>query len=692
MPVNWKSPEDYYYGEIFTRYEIISEKTEEPVGLQMGFWQMLPPETGELHETMSPMGIMNGTGSVVTTQSSPYLWWKLTAGFDYTRMDLTWHMGINPWKVDPVYGDNKQIRQENASVWAERFAKWFPMKVHVTVVAVGAYQTFSGWDNYINTNPGAKKTKPNIGIDYTNEQTTVVIPSTVEYSSNAGMSGAVNGSGQKLVLTPGKDMYFRTRAGDGLYASDIQHLVVPARPSGPAITIDWVNEKTVQSIGAEVEYAYTDQFTNYTIGTGTRITITPGQDLYFRKKAGASAFRSAQFHLVSPRRPTGPAITIDYLNERTHESITTDQEYSQNSNMAGAVSGSNVTLTIAPGNNLYFRTKATASAFTSQVTTLNIPVRPAAPSIAIDYQNETTSVITSLLEWSNNASLSPANQGQGSSVNVTPGNDLYFRAKAGSGFFKSEIQHLAVPARPSAPVFTIDYANSTTIETANERIAYSTHANFSYPSYGNGGTISLVPGQDLFFKQLATGSSFISGISQLTVPSSNYLGYSGTDTVTTNKVSMYVILTDPSAVFTLNDIQVTNGTVQNLRGGNVFDVYPVTEGIVTVVIPANSVADNTFASNEVVFYYDVTTGLKDYENDAFSIYPNPSRDGIFHIQTSSGKPYSAEVYNADGHFVRKVQVRDIASGQIDLHDLQKGMYFIRVSSEHHSIMHKVILE
>jgi len=36
---NWKTPYDYFNGEFYTRYEIISEATDEPCGLQVGIWQ-----------------------------------------------------------------------------------------------------------------------------------------------------------------------------------------------------------------------------------------------------------------------------------------------------------------------------------------------------------------------------------------------------------------------------------------------------------------------------------------------------------------------------------------------------------------------------------------------------------------------------------------------------------------------------
>ena len=296
MPVNWRTPDDYYYGEVYARYEIISQKTEAPIGLQFGIWQLLPPETGELHETMSEISGMNGTGSVVTTHSSPYSWWKLDGGFDYTKMNLTWHFGINTWQLEPSL---QQIRQENAAVWANRYTHWFPMKVRVTIVAVAWDQTFSGWENYINTNPGSKKPVPNIEIDFINESTNNMIPATIEYSYNANMSYAVNGDGQKLALVPGQDIYFRTKAGSGLYASDIQHLVVPARPIAPAFTIDYLYERTIQNITTDIEYASTDSFKIVISGTGSRITVVCPVRIFISGRKQAELFSLPKYNTLS---------------------------------------------------------------------------------------------------------------------------------------------------------------------------------------------------------------------------------------------------------------------------------------------------------------------------------------------------------------------------------------------------------
>jgi hypothetical protein len=834
MPVNWRSPDDYYYGEVYVRYEIISQKTETPVGLQFGIWQLLPPETGELHETMSDILGMNGTGSVVISNSSPSKWWKLDGGFDYTKMNLTWHFGINPWKLDPVNGYNKQIRQENASVWAERNTYWFPMKVAVTVVAVAYDHTFSGWDNYISTS-GSKKPKPNFGIDYINEQTTSAVPSTVEYSYDSNMSFAVNGNGQKLALTPGTDVYFRTKAGGGLLASDIQHLVVPARAAAPVFSIDYRYERTAENITSEYQYADNESFTNLSTGTGGKISLIPGQDVYFRKKGTSSAFLSETLHLVNPLRPDPPSVSIDYFNEKTNEVLSSSVQYSANSSYTDAVTCSNAkvdlnpgtdlyfwinytassyaslvtvldvpgrpstpsvtidyslektsviantqewstivsmstatqgqgaSITVTPGTDLYFRYRATSIAFKSTIQFLDVPARLSAPTVTIDYTNEKTSTVATSLEWSDNASLSPATQGLnapvslvpgsdiylcqkatvstfrseiqhlimpqrpstpeitvdyinertssvpasmewsvnasmtpatvggGNSLAVTPGTDLYFRVGATASSFRSAVQHLTIAQRPETPVFTIDYSNVTTNETAGTDIEFSISADLSGSTTGVGTKVLLNPGQDMYFRKKA-GDSFRSDVYHLSVPNCNFLVYSGEDTITSSSFTMYAILVNGSTGFSVDDLLITNGTAGNLRTGNVFDVYASAEGLVSVIIPARTVTENSFASNEVTVYSKTSTGFPGNAMNLFSIYPNPSSDGTINIETNTDGAYTIDLISMEGKILRKIEMNGGKHQQLRLDDLKKGMYYLKMVSDRFSNIQKIILE
>jgi hypothetical protein len=269
---------------------------------------------------------------------------------------------------------------------------------------------------------------------------------------------------------------------------------------------------------------------------------------------------------------------------------------------------------------------------------------------------------------------------------------MYLRNKATTSSFLSEIQTLIVPSRPQPPLFNINYATGTTVESAGTNILYSHNNNLSDPHYGTGSTITLEPGQDLFFRQVAGSSSFSSGVSQLTVPGNNFLGYSGNDTITQDKFIMYAILIDGSSAFGLDDLQITNGTAQNLRQGNVFDVYPTAKGTVTVVIPANTTKGNSFASNIVSVYNNqTTTGINDLVNDDFSVYPNPS-DGVIFIKAHQVAPYTVEVYSADGIFLKSFEMNTSDYQQINLQDLQKGLYFLKINIPGNVSFHKVILE
>jgi hypothetical protein len=762
MPMNWKSPENYYGGMVYIRYEVISEKTTTPVGLQFGIWQMTPPETGELHETMSEIKTLSGPGAVVYSSGSLSVfadYWRLDNNLDFTRMNLTWHFGILPWKVS---SGNQQIRQENPTVWAERNTYWFPMKVYVSVVAVASGYSFSGWSNYI----GVKPPTPSYTTNYSTAKTNQVISSTDEYSYSLTMSPAFSGTNTILDLQPGQTVYFRTKAQGIHPASDIQRLIIPARPTVPEFTIDFATVKTLQNVAADVEYSTSAAFTTSSFGTGSQITVTPGQDLYFRMKVTESSFASDTLHLEVPAGPSAPSVTIDCANERTNEVLSSSMEYASNASMTGATACSNGTLDLAPGNDLYIRVKSTGSTFASAITALDIPARPSTPAITLDYNTENTTAVSSSLEWSENATMSSATLGTGSSISVTPGTDLYFRVKATASSFKSAIQHLIVagrpsttsysinylqvktnepvsasddyatssdmtgatagsnalinltpgtdlyfktratlssfgsiiqhlviPARPSAPVHSINYVTGTTNEPVAAGTVYSIHPDLSNPVYGTGEVLALEPEQDLYFKQLAGISSFSSEVFHLAVPGKNYLGYSGADTVTADKFVLYAILADQAAVLNLTNIQVTNGTAQNLRQGNVFDVYPESKGFVTVIIPANSIPNNSFASNEVTVYYDKTvTGISDLTDNGFLIYPNPSNNGIISIKMRQNVPYTIGIYSVDGSFMRSFAMNAGEYQQVNMQDLQKGIYFLKLKTTNNTIVQKLIIE
>ncbi len=308
MPSNWLTPYNYYTGQVYTRYEIVSQASSEPVGLQFGIWQKLPPVTGTLYENMEAVRALNGPGSMVTNNSSPSSWWKSNGGCDFTQMDKVWHFGINPYRVNPSQAN---ISANNAAVWNVRFTYWFPMKVRVTVVAVASGYTFSGWNNYPAPTVNKPPT-PTYSIDYLNELSDKVVPSTDEYSVNSNMSGAVSGTGAKITLTPGQDIYFRTKATGGNPASDIQFLDIPARPAIPTFTYDAVNQRTTQTVSNAYEYVDNASMTPAITGTDACVSFPAGTTYYFRRKATPTSFKSDLQSLLATAAPVSGNCS-DYL-------------------------------------------------------------------------------------------------------------------------------------------------------------------------------------------------------------------------------------------------------------------------------------------------------------------------------------------------------------------------------------------
>jgi hypothetical protein len=162
MPANWLSPDDYYHGTIYTRYEVLSVATETPCGMQFDFFQWKDAEhksCGELCENVR--WLTNGVGSVAENGSSPSTWWEASGGVDFSKVADFQSMCPTLWCKDPrsPIGKPKEGGDDSGVAWSKRF-DWFPITLRVTVVAVSAGSTFSGWDKYIGPGAGEKQSRP----------------------------------------------------------------------------------------------------------------------------------------------------------------------------------------------------------------------------------------------------------------------------------------------------------------------------------------------------------------------------------------------------------------------------------------------------------------------------------------------------------------------------------------------------
>jgi hypothetical protein len=171
--------------------------------------------------------------------------------------------------------------------------------------------------------------------------------------------------------------------------------------------------------------------------------------MYIRTKATASAFASPAFLLDVPARPAAPNFGIDYASEATAEAITSEYEYAGNEAMTSAVTGSGSTLPLVPGTNVYFHKKGTASQFASEVQTLVVSARQAAPVYTIDYASvKTNENVPSSDEYASHSDMTGAVSGAGVNLDLTPGTIIYFRTKHTNSAFKSMPYELVVPIKP----------------------------------------------------------------------------------------------------------------------------------------------------------------------------------------------------------------------------------------------------
>ena len=77
-------------------------------------------------------------------------------------------------------------------------------------------------------------------------------------------------------------------------------------------------------------------------------------------------------------------------------------------------------------------------------------------------------------------------------------------------------------------------------------------------------------------------------------------------------------------------------------------------------------------------------------NSLFSLYPNPSYDGVFKLSVNNNKSNTLKVYDLAGRLILKIKnLKD--KDQFSLNHCKKGIYLAKVSSDHKSSRIKLVL-
>lgn len=747
---NWESPNNYYNGEFTMSVEVISQPTNNPFWIQFGIWGDY--SKGSLHtETVAARQYVNGgTGSSGSwSLGSPSGWWNKQSGdpLDFSRADDFYRIGVVLWNTDPLC--IPMGTEWNASGCPEFGPDFFPLTIRIRVYASSgvyvppitapnysidygnersnkvistddqySYQSnFStvvdGDGEYLSLTPGTnvyfrkksdhsktqsltvpnRPSAPSFGIDYANERTDETISDEYDHSSNSDMSSSTRGDGSYVSLTPGSNKYFRKRATGSAFRSNKQSLTVPGRPGAPAFGIDYMNERTSSAVSSAFQYSDNSDMSSATTGTGSQVSLSPGSNKYFRELGSASVFASNIQDLAVPSRPAAPAFEIDFVNSRTSTPVASTFEYGSSSDLSDAVTGSGAYVDISPSATLYFRTKATASAFLSGIQTLAAPGQPGAPSFQIDYLKEEISTpIGSGYAYGSNSDLSDATQGSDNILKVIPGENLYFQTLASASGFASEIQTLLSPARPGGPGIGINFMNETTDQAITSGLQYSNSPGFEIAEGGTGAALDVIPGADLYFRYIGTVSTFASEAFHLYVPERPVVA--STETGTTDLYPFIASITFNQEISALESSSLTmvNADIKNLSlkstGTNetVFEglVYATAKDVISISVPADATLEGNFNSSTFEIFYTGElpgVGIESNSLNTFTVFPNPGK-GVFHMKFENFNPqadYKVDCCSITGKLVHSETFFGTENVQMDLSDLSDGFYLLRLS-------------
>jgi hypothetical protein len=82
------------------------------------------------------------------------------------------------------------------------------------------------------------------------------------------------------------------------------------------------------------------------------------------------------------------------------------------------------------------------------------------------------------------------------------------------------------------------------------------------------------------------------------------------------------------------------------------------------------------------------------EQTEYKVYPNPVNETLFiHSNENTNKTVGVEIHDVSGRLILidDVVVQPMVGGKVDIRNLNKGLYFVRVL-EGENVLYKVIVE
>lgn len=168
-----------------------------------------------------------------------------------------------------------------------------------------------------------------------------------------------------------------------------------------------------------------------------------------------------------------------------------------------------------------------------------------------------------------------------------------------------------------------------------------------------------------------TSSSVANGIGDLTVTTQlKYTGSVGTFNIKVNGVTKATIPYSTTATTTtITDINVT--------------------GNIVITIDGNTAAASRVAFDDLTWTcYNGALANETFNKNNFKIYPNPSK-GNFNIDFKDFGNYEVEIFSTLGQRVYSGQENN--KNHIEINNIQKGIYLLKISKDSQSIVEKIVI-
>ncbi|HTN45907.1 MAG TPA: T9SS type A sorting domain-containing protein [Flavipsychrobacter sp.] len=167
-----------------------------------------------------------------------------------------------------------------------------------------------------------------------------------------------------------------------------------------------------------------------------------------------------------------------------------------------------------------------------------------------------------------------------------------------------------------------------------------------------------------------------------------------------NIANLLILLRDASHNVIASTYTDVNG---NYSFGSVaygtYSVYPEEMNYATTPSNSMTIGGGVLSFNGVDFEKNSTTivpkatAIKDVINNVFSIFPNPTK-GLVNIHWKNGVSGNAQIIISDlsGRMVYNKNAATNAATQINLNNLNQGVYFIKINTERGQYTERVILQ